>query len=33
MEADFQWKGLYFLVTAENLTESEFVAVLKDMVE
>lgn len=31
MEANFQRDGFHFRVTAENLTEEEFVAVLKDM--
>lgn len=33
MEANFQRDGFFVRVTAENLTEDEFVAVLKDMVE
>ena len=32
LEADFQREGWHFQVTGENLTEDEFVAVLKDMV-
>ena len=33
LEAQFVLRGLHFRVTAENLSEAEFVAVLKDMAE